>query len=81
MRGTMPFGVAPSDGGLSVLAWLTTASELDRDQAERDPDPRAEVRDPKFVLGEVRATVCARPCPSSTRSPEAAQTLPFVTHL
>jgi len=40
MRGTMPFGVAPSDGGLSVLAWLATASELDRGQAERDPDQR-----------------------------------------
>jgi hypothetical protein len=29
----------PAMAGLSVLAWLTTASELDRGQAERDPDP------------------------------------------
>ena len=29
----------PAKAGLSVLAWLTLASELDRGQAERDPDP------------------------------------------
>jgi uncharacterized caspase-like protein len=34
-----------------LLAALTGAAGIDRDQAERDPDPRAEVRDPKFVLG------------------------------
>ena len=37
--------------GLSAPARLIRASGIDRDQAERDPDPRAEVRDPKFVLG------------------------------
>jgi len=47
--------------GLSVLAWLTTASELDRDQAERDPGPWAVVRDPKFVLGMVRGATCVQP--------------------
>ena len=41
----------PATAGISVLARLTRAFELDRGQAERDPDPRAEVRDPKFVLG------------------------------
>ena len=41
----------PAMAGLSVPARLTLASELDRGQAERDPDPRSVVRDPRFVLG------------------------------
>jgi hypothetical protein len=68
-------------GGLSVLAWLTTASELDRDQAERDPDPRAEVRNPKFVLGYQTSfpTVKRRESPllAGLRSSGAPDRCPF----
>ena len=36
-----PFSGAPSDAGPFDTAQLTRAFELDRDQAERDPDQRA----------------------------------------
>ena len=41
----------PAMAGLSVLAWLTRAFELDRGRAKRDPDPRAVVPAPSYVQG------------------------------
>ena len=51
----------PAMAGLSMLAWLTRASEVDRDQAERDPDPRSVVRNLRFVLGMVLGATCVQP--------------------
>ena len=39
MRGTMPFSVAPSNGGAFGDGPANIGPELDRGQAERDPDP------------------------------------------
>ena len=44
MRETVPLSGVPGDGGPFDVARLTRASELDRGQAERDPDPRVNLK-------------------------------------